>query len=158
MLHLPKTPTPFLIVTPLGLACQGLAQLFAQAGIVPLKKVKIRDWSHLSNHLRGALPQARQEAFLRVWLNHFPADQAEIWLLDDRSYAQTLRCKAQLRGQLPQLAFCLVPASRQRVHALYPFHLPEPEELHLHYAHLRSFQTVLNQTKGQYQKSPQLLN
>lgn len=136
----PEMPPSFLIITPLGLACRELEALFAESGIIPQQRVGLKDWGQVSNHLRGVLLPARAEAFLRVWQSHFPEDQAEIWFLDKGAYTQALFQKNQLRSQLPQLSFCLLSATSQGVHHLFPFHLPEPEELELHYQRLAAFQ------------------
>ncbi|MEZ0368044.1 MAG: hypothetical protein ACAI44_03045 [Candidatus Sericytochromatia bacterium] len=122
-------PRPFLILTPLGLASAEPARLLLEAGVQPARCLPLKPWSQVSNRLRGDIPTWRAQAFARAWQSNFPADQAELWLLSDDAYERALMIKPRLRSDLPELAFCLSPSTRQTVHHLYPFHLPERAEL-----------------------------
>ncbi len=122
--------SPFLVVTPLGLAHRDwLAASLAQHGIQVVARHTIRRWSIAASalYLRSwdAQAVARAQRFQVRWRQLFTGDIAERWaLLSDDDHAKLCAVKAQLRCRLRSVP--LWPRrTGEPTFSLHAFHVPD---------------------------------
>jgi molybdenum cofactor biosynthesis enzyme MoaA len=126
---------PFLLLTPLGLETPELLDTLRAAGIAPLQVHTVEDYPKASIALYARYPSlARVEqglGYQAAWRRRSPNVRAEVWVLDDATFARAWALKPGWRQRWP-------PQARGAL-LFRGFHLPDPEDFARQWAWLEAF-------------------
>jgi hypothetical protein len=125
---------PFLLLTPLGLETPELLDTLRAAGIAPLQVNTVEDYPKASIALYARhLSLARVEqglGYQAAWRRRSPTVRAEVWVLDDATFAQAWALKPGWRKRWPPQADGAL--------LLRGFHLPDREDVARQWAWLEA--------------------